>query len=135
MIPQIETTGDVDDDTLRQTLTKAFFALTAHWELTRQEEAKLLGWEYGEKRTAIDALRKGKTFLSKDRDKIERVIDLVNIHKSLRVLFPYDRDAVYGWVKVKRDRFGGHSALEVMLDDGKWGIAAIRQYLEHERKR
>lgn len=122
-------------DLSRKALTKAFFALTAHWDLSRNEEARLLGWTYGEKRTTLDAMRKGKTAIDNDADKLERMIDLVNIHKCLRVLFPYDRSAVYAWVKTKRDRFGGYSALDVMLEDGKAGIAAIRHYLEHERTR
>lgn len=119
----------------REVLTRAFFELTAHWGLSRSQEAKLLGWDYDERRTAIDAMRKGKSVIGKDEDKLERMIDLVNIHKSLRILFPYDRDAVYQWVKVKRERFGGYSALDVMLEAGKQGIAAIRRYLEYERTR
>ena len=72
-----------------------------------------------------------------DEDKIDRVVDLVNIHKSLRVLFPAptERRRVYEWVKVKRERFGGHSALDIMLSEGKNGIHAIRRYLDHERTR
>lgn len=120
---------------VREAFTRGFFELTQHWVLSRQEEAKLLGWDYDEKRTAIDSLRKGKTIISKDQDKIERMIDLINIHKSLRILFPYDRHAVYEWVKIKRERFGGYSALDVMLEEGKEGISAIRHYLDHERTR
>lgn len=130
-----ENHNPITTDKLRTTLTEAFFALTDHWKLSRQEEAQLLGWDYNEKRTALDAMRKGKSIINKDQDKIERMIDLVNIHKSLRVLFPTDRQAVYNWIKIKRERFGGFSALEVMLSDGKKGITAIRHYLDYERTR
>ncbi|MBI4410908.1 MAG: hypothetical protein HY541_00290 [Deltaproteobacteria bacterium] len=126
---------DFRSEKVREVFTRSFFELTNHWELSRQEEARLLGWDYDEKRTTIDSLRKGKTIISKDLDKIERMIDLINIHKSLRILFPYDRDVVYAWVKIKRDRFGGYSALDVMLEDGKEGISAIRHYLDYERTR
>lgn len=121
----------------RKALTEAFYSLVNHWELTRQEEAELLGWNYKPKRATLDAMRKGKTILEDDADKIERVIDLINIHKSLRILFPTpsERHRVYEWVKVKRDRFGGHSALDLMLSEGKSGIHAIRRYLDHERTR
>ncbi len=122
---------------VRKTLTEAFFNLTKLWGLARQEEACLLGWDYSEKRSTMDYMRKGKTTLDKDQDKLERVIDLINIHKSLRILFPHprSRQEVYRWVKVQRERFGGHSALDIMLEEGKEGIAAIRQYLEFERTR
>lgn len=119
----------------REALTETFFNLTRLWNLTRSQEAQLLGWDYSEKRTTLDSLRLGKTFLDKDRDKLERAIDLMNIHKSLRLLFPHDRDAVYNWVKVKRERFGNYSALDIMLREGKRGITAIRQYLDYERTR
>ncbi|MBI2340246.1 MAG: hypothetical protein HYU99_07780 [Deltaproteobacteria bacterium] len=127
--------ADVNKEKVRDVLTRSFFELTKHWGLSRQEEAKLLGWDYGEKRTALDSLRKGKTIIPKDQDKIERIIDLINIHKSLRILFPYNREAVYDWVKIKRERFDSYSALDVMLADGKEGISAIRHYLDYERTR
>ena len=135
MLAAVQSAPSLDTETTRTALTRAFFALTDHWELSREQEAQLLGWTYGDKRTTLDAMRKGKTIISNDADKIDRMIDLVNIHKSLRVLFPYDREAVYAWVKTKRERFGEHSALDVMLEDGKLGIAAIRHYLDHERTR
>lgn len=126
---------DLSSKKLRKALTKAFFSLTDHWELTRQEEASLLGWDYSEKRTTLDSMRRGKTIIDIDQDKIERMIDFINIHKSLRILFPYDRDAIYKWVKIKRERFGGYSALDIMLQQGKIGIRAIRHYLDYERTR
>ena len=121
----------------RRALTEAFYNLVKHWDLSRQEEAKLLGWNYKPKRATLDAMRKGKTILEDDEDKIERVVDMINIHKSLRILFPtpVDRHRVYEWIKVKRERFGGHSALDIMLSEGKSGIHAIRRYLDHERTR
>lgn len=121
----------------RRALTEAFFNLTRHWGLNREEEAQLLGWNYRRKRATLDAMRNKKTILDEDRDKIERLTDLINIHKSLRILFPKpaDRSRVYDWVKVKRDRFGGHSALDIMLSEGKSGIHAIRRYLDYERTR
>lgn len=117
----------------REALTEAFFTLTKLWNLSRHEEAQLLGWDYTEKRTTLDSLRMGKTVFDRDRDKLERVVDLVNIHKSLRILFPHDRANLYNWVQVKRERFGGYSALDIMLEEGKRGITAIRQYLDYER--
>ena len=125
----------MDSEQNRKVLAKSFFKLADHWNLSREEESGLLGWTYEQKRTQLDNLRKGNTSLPKDRDKVERIIDLINIHKSLRILFPYDRQVVYQWIKIPRERFGGHSALDVMLEDGKEGISAIRRYLDYERTR
>jgi len=126
---------EYSSERLRKTLTKSFFALTDHWDLTRQEEAQLLGWDYKDKRTTLDSMRKGKTIIDNDQDKVERMIDLVNIHKSLRILFPNDRALVYQWIKVKRERFGHFSALDIMIEEGQSGIRAIRHYLDYERTR
>ncbi|MBI4208534.1 MAG: hypothetical protein HY538_02355 [Deltaproteobacteria bacterium] len=132
-----EKAPNFNSEKVRRALTEAFFNLTKLWELTRQEEARLLGWDYAEKRSTLDYMRKGKTVLDKDQDKLERVMDLVNVHKSLRILFPNasSRQEVYDWIKVNRERFGGYSALDIMLEEGKEGIAAIRNYLEFERTR
>lgn len=129
---------DFPTERVRKTLTEAFVNLTERcWKLSRNEQARLLGWNYKNKRTTMDAMRAGRTILDNDEDKIERVIDLVNIHKSLRILFPdpSSRRRIYEWVKVKRERFGNHSALDIMLAHGKIGIHAIRRYLDHERTR
>lgn len=125
------------EEGVRKALTEAYFNLTRHWGLTRKEESLLLGWDYASKRATMDALRKGKSVIDADQDKIERLTDLINIHKSLRILFPdpSDRPRVYEWVKMKRERFGGYSALDIMLSEGKTGIHAIRRYLDHERTR
>ena len=135
--PTQERTDNPSAEKTRKALTEAFFNLTKHWELTRQEEARLLGWNYERKRATLDAMRKGQTIVDDDEDKIERLTDLINIHKSLRILFPdpVSRRQVYEWIKVKRERFGDHSALDIMLSEGKIGIHAIRRYLDHERTR
>ena len=133
IIPEEEALFGSDEQ--RRALSKAFFKLSDHWDLTNEQTARLLGWTYSSKRTKIDNMRKGATGLPEDQDKFERVRDLINIHKSLRVLFPNQRKLVYEWVKVPRERFGGYSALDVMLEDGQVGIAAIRRYLDYEQTR
>lgn len=129
--------SDLASEKERTALTGAFFHLTEHWDLSRKEEAALLGWDYPAMRSRLDSMRKGKTILDRDRDKWERVVDLLNIHKSLRILFPHpsSRRQVYDWIHVKRERFGGSSALEIMLQEGKRGVSAIRRYLDFERMR
>lgn len=122
-------------DEQRQALSKAFVKLADHWALTREQTARLLGWTYSSQRTKIDNMRKGVTGLPPDQDKVERVQDLLNIHKSLRILFPNQRALVYQWVNVPRERFGGYSALDIMFENGKAGICAIRRYLDYERTR
>lgn len=119
----------------RRALSKAFFKLVEHWGLSNEQTARLLGWSYSNKRTTLESMREGRSGLPKDQDKLERVQDLVNIHKSLRILFPNQKNLVYEWVQVPRERFGDYTALDIMLEDGKAGITAIRRYLDYERTR
>ncbi|MEZ4705061.1 MAG: hypothetical protein R3A11_07755 [Bdellovibrionota bacterium] len=117
----------------RKSLSKAFFAILDHWNLTNEEKANLLGWNYEKKRHTIDAMKNGKKEVEWDEDKIRRMVEVINIHKSLRLLFPSNQKSLYGWVKKKRARFGMHSALDIMIEDGLFGIIAIRRYLDHVR--
>jgi hypothetical protein len=114
-------------------LTKAFFGILENWQLSNNDKAKLLGWEYEHKRYVIDEMRKGQRAIDQDDDKITRIIEIINIHKSLRLLFPYDLDLAYQWITEKREVFNRHSALDIMKAEGIMGITAIRKYLDHAR--
>jgi hypothetical protein len=81
----------------------------------------------------MDAMKTGQRAIDLDLDKLQRIIEIINIHKNLRMLFPRNRQLVYQWIKEKRERFGNHSALDIMLEDGLFGIAAIRRYLDYAR--
>ena len=122
----------VSNEKNRTILTKAFFGILKNWNLTNDQEAKLLGWSYGQKRSKIDALKKGGA-MEDDQDKLDRIREIINIHKNLRMLFPYQNDLAYQWIHEKRERFGNHTALDVMMEDGLLGIKAIRRYLDHVR--
>jgi hypothetical protein len=78
-------------------------------------------------------MRKGQRAIDQDDDKITRIIEIINIHKSLRLLFPYDLDLAYQWITEKREVFNRHSALDIMKAEGIMGITAIRKYLDHAR--
>ncbi|MCB1197107.1 MAG: hypothetical protein KDK51_01945, partial [Deltaproteobacteria bacterium] len=114
-------------------LTWAFFGIVENWSLTNQEKAKLLGWDYAKKRSVIDAMKRKEKAIDVDDDKIQRMIEVVNIHKNLRILYPHDKKLAYQWVKQVREVFNQHCALDIMLEDGLFGITAIRKYLDHAR--
>ena len=130
---KLETGPEMSSKTQRKILTKAFFGVIENWQLSNQEKAKLLGWDYAQKRSVVDAMRKKGKEVDCDDDKIQRMIEIINIHKNLRILYPYNKQLVYQWVKQKRDVFNQYCALDVMLEDGLFGITAIRKYLEHAR--
>jgi hypothetical protein len=63
---------------------------------------------------------------------LDRVGHLLGIHKSLRILFPHDRDLAYRWMTTPNRRLGGRP-VDVALDRGFEGLLALRRYLDFER--
>lgn len=114
--------------------SKAFWNIVEHYKFSREEQALLLGVNYN--RDRLNQLQKERKIPESD-DSVLRVSILVGIHKNLRLLFPYNRDLVYKWMKVKNDDFGGVSPIEYIkhaqLGEGLNRIAAIRRRLDFIR--
>ena len=68
-------------------------------------------------------------------DLIARAGHLLGIHKSLRILFPHDRDLAYRWIAAPNRRFDGASPLDIIRRYGYEGMLAVRRYLDFERGR
>jgi hypothetical protein len=116
----------------RRRLARMVLALFDRWGLSTAEQAALLGLS-PDNRATIARYRKGEPF-GESRDLIERAGHLLGIHKSLRILFPHDRDLAYGWVKAPNRRLGARP-LEIMIARGFEGLLAVRRYLDFERGR
>jgi hypothetical protein len=116
----------------RRRLARMVLALFDHWQLSSAEQAALLGLS-PDNRATIARYRRGEPF-GESRDLIERAGHLLGIHKSLRILFPHDRDLAYGWVKAPNRRLGARP-LEIMIARGFEGLLAVRRYLDFERGR
>jgi hypothetical protein len=82
----------------------------------------------------INRYRKGEP-LADSRDLMDRVKNLLAIHRSLRILFPGNRDLVYKWINLPNMNFTGKSPLAVMRDEGFLGLLMVRRYLDFERGR
>jgi len=117
----------------RAALAKLVTRLFELWELPLADQAKLLGLSSGN-RSTLARYRRGEP-LADNRDLIERVGNLLGIHKALRIIFPHNRESAYRWIRTPNRRFGGRSALEVMEDQGFIGVAMVRRYLDFERGR
>ena len=116
----------------RRRLARMALALFDRWQLSTAEQAALLGLS-PDNRATIARYRRGEPF-GESRDLIERAGHLLGIHKSLRILFPHDRDLAYGWVKAANRRLGARP-LEIMIARGFEGLLAVRRYLDFERGR
>jgi hypothetical protein len=116
----------------RASLSKLVTRLLDHWALPATEQAALLGLSTGS-RSTLARYRAGEP-LSDSRDLIDRAGHLLGIHKSLRLLFPHDRDLAYRWVSQPNARLGGRP-VDLMIEHGFEGLLAVRRYLDHQRGR
>jgi len=104
--------------------------LLEHWNLTSAEQADALGLSTGS-RSTLARYRSGEP-LADNRDLLDRAGHLLGIHKSLRILFPHDRDLAYRWMTQPNRRLGARP-VDVVLEHGFEGLLALRRYLDFQR--
>ena len=109
-------------------MLRAAFNLFARWQLDQNQARRLLGspsertfqrWKAGE----VAAV---------PHDTICRLADLMGIHKALRYMFAEPQRG-YDWVRKPNAAFGGHSAIDRMMQGAPTDIAALRAFLDSER--
>ncbi|HET9669227.1 MAG TPA: antitoxin Xre/MbcA/ParS toxin-binding domain-containing protein [Casimicrobiaceae bacterium] len=104
--------------------------LFEHWDLPMAEQAAALGISAGSRSTLV-RYRAGEP-LADDRDLLDRVSHLLGIHKSLRILFPHDRDLAYAWMTTSNRRLGARP-IDLVVRHGFEGLLALRRYLDFQR--
>ncbi len=121
---------DIKDRSARARLAAMITKLLDHWELSAAEQAALLGLSTGS-RTTLSRYREGEP-LADSRDLLDRAGHLLGIHKSLRLLFPHDRDLAYRWMTQPNRRLGARP-VDLIIEHGFEGLLTVRRYLEFQR--
>ena len=114
----------------RERLARLVTRLFEHWQLSTTEQAALLGLS-PDNRSTLSRYRKGEP-LADSRDLLDRAGHLLGIHKSLRILFPRDRDLAYRWMTTPNRRLAARP-VDVVVERGFEGLLALRRYLDYER--
>jgi hypothetical protein len=114
----------------RARLARMVVQLLDHWALSTAEQSALLGLSAGS-RSTLSRYRAGEP-LADSRDLIDRAGHLLGIHKSLRILFPHDRDLAYRWMGTPNARIGARP-VDVVVAHGFEGLLALRRYLDFQR--
>jgi hypothetical protein len=114
----------------RERLARMVTRLFELWQLSTTEQAALLGLS-ADNRSTLARYRKGDP-LADSRDLLDRAGHLLGIHKSLRILFPQDRDLAYRWMTAANRRLGARP-VDVVIQRGFEGLLAVRRYLDFER--
>ncbi|MGH8456313.1 MAG: antitoxin Xre-like helix-turn-helix domain-containing protein [Stenotrophobium sp.] len=117
----------------RAQMAKMVTRLFEHWALDMPTQALLLGLS-PDSRSTVTRYRKGAP-LPAARDLLDRVGNLFGIHKSLRLLYPHNRELAYAWPTARNRGLDNLSPLEVMLMHGLPGMVAVRGYLDWLRGR
>ncbi len=123
-------TIDVGSRDARSRLAAMVTKLLDHWNLTAVEQSTLLGLSTTS-RSTLARYREGEP-LADSRDLLDRAGHLLGIHKSLRILFPYDRDLAYGWMTQFNRRLGARP-VDLIAERGFEGLLAVRRYLDFQR--
>src|SRR5690242_8619978 len=127
--PDISNAHYALSDDVKKRNTENIIALFKHWNLKNEEECELLG---GVSLAQLAKFKKGTAFIS-NQDTLDRVGNLLGIHKNLRILYPYNREVVYGWIKARNRKLHNLTPLEVMLEKRYIGIAQIRRMTDFMR--
>lgn len=109
-------------------MQRAVIQLFEHWGLTDAQSATLLGGISPKTFSRWKKREYGRLTI----DQLDRLSNLLGIHKALRILFQ-EPDRIYGWIKRKNETFGGQSALEVMLGGHMRDLERVRRYLDSVR--
>ncbi len=128
--PQLPAPVDLRTREARERLARMVTQLFDLWQVSVAEQAALLGLS-ADNRSTLARYRKGDP-LADSRDLLDRVGHLLGIHKSLRILFPHDRDLAYRWMTTPNRRFGTRP-VDVAVQHGFEGLLALRRYLDFER--
>jgi len=110
-------------------ITKMVMQLFKHWKLTNEQKTLLLGLSTTTRSTLIRYENQESYF--KNRDTQDRAKYLLLIHKYLRTLFPLNKELVYAWPTTHNDYFSGKTPVEVIEDEGFFGLIRVQQYLEN----
>src|SRR3981189_352582 len=104
-----------------------FFKLAEIWDLTTDQQIKLLG---SPARSTYFRWRKDGGDVSVDT--LERISHLGSVYKALGILLDSPEAAVR-WIRQPNRYFEGASALEIMLTGNLSDIIRVRQYVDAQR--
>lgn len=117
----------------RKAIAEMLMTLFDRWHLSSEEQLDLLGISRTN-RAALTRYRRGEP-LATSRDTLDRAGYLLGIHKSLRLLFPHQRELAYAWMKTPNRAFDRRTPTQVIREFGFVGLLMVRAYLDRARAR
>jgi hypothetical protein len=124
-------TVDTRNRDSRSVLARSISKLFDLWHLESADRLALLGLNESN-RTALQRYAKGEP-LASSRDLMDRAGHLLGIHKSLKLLYPANKEIVSGWMSSPNQKFGGTTPVEVARKWGLPGLVMVRGTLDRMR--
>ena len=124
---------DLTSDASRVGLARLITKLFDLWDLSTSDRLELLGQSVNS-RANLTKYRKGSP-LPNLRDLLDRAGWLLSIHKSLRLLYPYNETLRYTWINRRNKAFDNLTPLQVIRYEGIIGMAKVSRYLDYQRGR
>jgi hypothetical protein len=115
----------------RAVLAKSAVRLFELWHLNSADSLALLGLSESN-RIALQRYKSGEP-LAANRDLLDRVGHLLAIHKSLKLLYPKNKEISEHWMTAPNRKFAGSPPIEVARRFGLPGIVMVRGTLDSMR--
>jgi uncharacterized protein (DUF2384 family) len=116
----------------RKKLTKIIIRLLDEWDLKTAEQLRLLGLRETS-RNMLKNYRDQVNILPFDQDKLERAGLLLNIYKNIYDLYPENANLRKTWIKRTNTMLGNKTPLEIMLENGLFGMADVMRFLDLQK--
>lgn len=120
-----------NDRSARVHLAKMTIKLFDNWNVKAEDKPLLLGLSSTNKEI-LTKYRKGYP-IGCGRDLLERVNILLEIHKSLKILFPTNKDLSYQWMNTPNRKLEYLTPIEAIKLWGFAGLLTVRSYLEEAK--
>lgn len=121
----------LDSPEARSSVARMLMKMFHNWQLPTRDALALMGLAESN-RGALSRYEQGQP-ISNSRDQLDRAATLLGIHKSLRLLFPENRDLAYQWMSTANRTFEGKTPVEIVREHGFVGLLMVRAYLDRAR--
>lgn len=121
--------SDLMEQKSRSSLAKLVMRLFDRWGIDVQAQCRLLGLETDEDGLAALAVMRDGGSLPADTAMIERVGDLLAIHRNLAILYGAESPIRFRWISDRNKRFMP-KPLDYILEGGDEGLTQVRMYLD-----
>lgn len=116
--------------TIDSNIIRMLMKLFDYWKLPEDQQLILLNLSKDEQLTSTKLRNRQR--LDCNSETLERAATLLTIHKSLRKLFPKNRDLAYAWISQPNKAFDGLTPMQLIIQSGLKGMYVTKKYLDNQ---